>query len=202
MAGKLKKIFDYLKPPRYWILFVNGLLAVFLGVGVYLFYVSKAWSYLSDNPETCVNCHVMAPQYATWQHSAHQRVAVCNDCHVPHDNVFNKYLFKAKDGMRHATIFTLRKEPQAIMILDAGKGVVQENCKRCHTPLNEQVSTIEATLESVQHGEGKLCWDCHAHTPHGKVRSLSSAPAAIVPLPESPIPDWLRQLRKDQERSE
>src|SRR5690606_28565128 len=108
----IKKIFDFLKPPRPWIFFVNGLLAVLIGVFAYLFYVSKAWSYLSDDPETCINCHIMAPQYATWQHSAHRLTTNCNDCHVPHDNIFHKYYFKAKDGLRHATIFTLRKEPQ------------------------------------------------------------------------------------------
>jgi cytochrome c nitrite reductase small subunit len=58
----------------------------------------------------------MAPQFTTWSHSSHREKTSCNDCHVPHGNVFSKYLFKAKDGIRHATIFTLRKEPQVIFI--------------------------------------------------------------------------------------
>ena len=32
------------------------------------------------------------------------------DGHVPHDSFIRKYYFKASDGLRHATIFTLRKE--------------------------------------------------------------------------------------------
>ncbi|MGK7393530.1 MAG: cytochrome c nitrite reductase small subunit [Candidatus Cyclobacteriaceae bacterium M3_2C_046] len=196
---KLKRFFDYLRPPKPWFFFVNGLLAVSLGVVAYLFYVSKAWSYLSDDPETCVNCHIMAPQYATWQHNVHRLTATCNDCHVPHDNVFSHYYFKAKDGLRHATIFTLRNEPQVIKIKEAGIKVVQENCKRCHTQLNEKVGILQVTLENSEHGEGKLCWECHRETPHGKVRSLSSTPATLVPLPESPVPGWLKQLHRRQE---
>lgn len=188
------KILEYLKPPKYWMLYVNGLLAVFLGVVAYLFYISKAWSYLSDDPETCINCHVMAPQYSTWQHSAHRLTATCTDCHVPHNNFLSYYIFKGKDGMRHATIFTLRKEPHAIIITDSGRKAVQENCKRCHIKVNEEVGTLAATLESTQHGNGKLCWDCHRETPHGKVRSLTATPATLAPLPKSPVPDWIREL--------
>ena len=48
---------------------------VFCGLLAYLVYMSKAYSYLSDNPEVCINCHVMGPYYATWQHSSHKNVA-------------------------------------------------------------------------------------------------------------------------------
>lgn len=196
---KIRRLFNFLKPPRPWLFFVNGLLAVFIGVFAYLFYVSKAWSYLSDEPETCINCHVMAPQYATWQHNVHRLAATCNDCHVPQDNIFKTYFFKAKDGLRHATIFTMRAEPQAILIKEEGMKVVQENCKRCHTQLNEKVGTLEVTLEKSEHGGGKLCWDCHREVPHGRVRSLSSTPATLVPLPESPVPEWLKNLKLKEE---
>ena len=66
----------------------------------------------------------MRSEFATWQHSSHREVAVCNDCHVPHNNVFNKYYFKAKDGLRHAAMFTLRMEPQVIKMHEAGQEVV------------------------------------------------------------------------------
>ena len=45
----------------------------FCGLLAYLVYMSKAYSYLSDNPEVCINCHVMGPYYATWQHSSHKK---------------------------------------------------------------------------------------------------------------------------------
>ena len=129
----VKRIFAYIFPPNEWQLPVLVLVGVIAGFGLYAFYVSKAYSYLSDKPETCINCHIMTPQYATWAHSSHHLGATCNDCHVPHNNVLNKYFFKAKDGVRHATLFTLRAEPQVIFIKQAGKDCVQSNCVRCHT---------------------------------------------------------------------
>lgn len=188
---------DFFLPPRYWKMYVWGLLAVLTGVAAYLFYVSRAHSYMSDNPETCINCHLMAPQYATWQHSAHREVASCNDCHVPQDNVFKTYYFKAQDGLRHATIFTLRAEPQVIRIKEAGIAVVQQNCIRCHTNTNERVGLTGVTYENTLHGEGRLCWECHREVPHGRVKSLSSTPHARVPLPGSPVPEWLKNLQEE-----
>ena len=94
------------------------MLGVLFGLGFYTVYASRAASYLSDELATCVNCHIMAPFYATWNHSSHGRNATCNDCHVPQDNVFRKYYFKGKDGMRHASIFAIRGEAQVIQAID------------------------------------------------------------------------------------
>ena len=117
------RLLQKLTPPDNWKLPVILAGAVFTGLFLYAFRISNAPSYLGDRPETCVNCHIMAPQYATWVHSSHRERSHCNDCHVPHNNVFSKYFFKAKDGLRHATIFTLRREPQVIFIREAGREV-------------------------------------------------------------------------------
>lgn len=190
----MKNIFRFLKPPDEWRWVVNLLLAVFIGIGCLAFYISNAPSYLSDKPETCMNCHVMAPQFATWQHSSHARVAVCNDCHVPHDNVFRKYLFKAQDGMRHASMFTFRLEPQVIQIKEAGIKVVQENCIRCHSALVDNVSAHRVTGDNYKKGEGRLCWQCHRETPHGRVNSLASVPYARVPRLSPVVPKWMEKF--------
>jgi len=190
----MKKIISRLIPPERWRLPVAIALGIFCGLGIYTIRISNAVSYLSDSPKTCVNCHVMNPQYATWSHSSHRETATCNDCHVPHNNVFNKYFFKAKDGMRHATIFTLRNEPEVIQIKDASKAVVQENCKRCHNYLNKNVNTIHVTTEASKQGAGHICWECHRETPHGTVNSLSASPYARIPENENPVPEWLEKL--------
>ena len=70
--------------PRVWRLPCFVMLGVAAGVGLFVLHVSRATSYLSDAPETCMNCHVMRTQYLTWQHSSHASVTTCNDCHVPH----------------------------------------------------------------------------------------------------------------------
>ena len=181
-------------PPENWKLPAIILTGIFAGLFIYIFYISKAHSYLSDDPETCVNCHIMAPQYATWNHSAHREVANCNDCHVPHNNAFNKYYFKAKDGLRHATMFTLRKEPQVIFIHEAGQEVVQNNCIRCHSNKITDSRVMAITDEYHSYRTDRQCWECHRTTPHGRVNSISSVPNARVPVPESPVPTWLKSL--------
>lgn len=159
-------------PPR-WRLLCAAALGLAGGLGAASVVLSRAPSYLSDAPETCVNCHVMNPQYLTWQHDVHARVATCNDCHVPHDNVLHQYAFKAMDGLKHSAVFTARAEPQVMRISAMAIPVVQANCVRCHVAAVEQV---------VHRQADRLCWDCHRDVPHGAVRSLAATPNLFAPV--------------------
>jgi len=181
-------------PPDRWKFPVLIISAIFTGLFLFSFYISNAPSYLGDKPETCVNCHIMAPQYATWYHSSHREKTNCNECHVPHNNILNKYYFKAKDGLRHATIFTLRMEPQVIFIKDAGREVVHKNCIRCHAELITDSKLLAYNRETHRFRTERKCWECHRETPHGRVNSLSSVPYARVPLPGSITPGWLKEI--------
>lgn len=192
----MTKLFRFFVPPQGWGRIAALISGAMLGLFFYLVYISNAVSYLSDNPETCVNCHIMAPEFATWSHSSHREHAHCNDCHVPHNNVFNKYYFKAKDGMRHAAMFTMRMEPQTIFIREEGKRVVHKNCLRCHGDLVHNSRLLAVTDTYFKSFNERQCWECHRETPHGRVHSLSSVPFARVPGPESPVPNWLDKLMK------
>ncbi len=194
----MHKFIKAIYPPKKWRFPVVLMLGVLCGFIAYILHISNFTSYFSDKPETCVNCHVMAPQYATWSHSSHREVANCNACHVPHNNVFNKYYFKAKDGLRHATIFTLRNEPQVIFIKEEGKKAVQDNCIRCHNDLITQNEMPFSAPKICCTIKERKCWDCHREVPHGRVNSLSSVPHARVPLLESPVPEWLDKLIKSE----
>jgi len=169
-------------------------LGAFFGMGCYVVQISQAASYLSDDPKACINCHIMTPQYASWQHSSHARVASCNDCHVPHDSVFRKYYFKAMDGGRHSAMFTLRMEPQVIKAREESVEVIQANCLRCH---GDQVHA--ATTEVAFH---RNCNECHREVPHGRQNSLSSTPNAAVPEQSSVIPDWIESMRNQGENQD
>lgn len=187
-----------LLPPPKWRFPVMIVTAIFIGLALYSVYLSKAHSYISDNPQTCVNCHIMSPQYATWSHSSHREVAHCNDCHVPQNNFVNKYYFKAMDGLRHATMFTLRLEPQVIQIKSAGEKAVHNNCVRCHEHLIRDYRVEASSPMHKAIREGRRCVECHREVPHGRVNSLSSVPFARVPTPESPVPTWMRKLVGNQ----
>jgi len=131
MSNNLKiKKEKFILQPKWRLIYAISLGCLF-GITLFIFYISKASSYLSDDPSACINCHIMIPQYATWFHSSHREWATCNDCHIPHENIFSKYYFKATGGLRHASIFTLGLEPQVIRINEKGKSIVQNNCIRC-----------------------------------------------------------------------
>jgi cytochrome c nitrite reductase small subunit len=171
-------------PPPEWRIPVLVAFGITAGLGLHILHVSKAFSYLSDKSEVCMNCHVMTTQFATWERGNHGHVTNCNDCHVPHDNVVKKYGFKAIDGLRHSTMFTLRLEPQVIRIKEMGIGAVQSNCLRCH----------ERTVMNIKVEKEENCWRCHRETPHGRVNSLAATPFARVPRLENPVPAWLDKL--------
>ena len=194
----IRELINIVLPTKRWKCFAIVAGGTVCGLGAYTVYASRAWSYLSDDPSGCVNCHIMAPYYATWNHSSHSRNATCNDCHVPHQSFAEKWLFKGMDGMRHATVFTMRGEPQAIQALDGSAGVIMDNCIRCHMQLNtEFVNTGKITHDMAKTGEGKACWDCHRDVPHAGTNSLSSTPNALVPYPKSDTPKWLKEMLKE-----
>jgi len=193
LGNKVYQLWLLVRPPLKWRIPVAMALGTFFGLGLTVIYISRAYSYVSEAPEVCMNCHIMAPEYATWQKSSH-RDATCLDCHVPHDNFIRQYWFKGQDGMRHAFMFTFRMEPHVIRVHEPGMTVIQENCIRCHAFTVQEVSAREITLAKHQRGEGKLCWDCHRGVPHGTVHSLASVPHARVPKLTPITPEWLEKL--------
>lgn len=177
------------------------LLGAIIGLGFYVLHLSNATSYLSDKPEACINCHVMTSEYITWANSSHREVAHCNDCHVPHNNVLNKYYFKAKDGLYHAAVFSLRMEPQAIQMRQASREVVQANCIRCHVDQVTDARLDGLIDEHHTYRTDRTCWECHKHVPHGRVRSLASVGYFVEPLEQNQrqkifVPDWLEAAVK------
>lgn len=173
------------------------LAGVIVGLGGLFAYLLRFHTYLADDPSACVNCHIMTPYYYTWSKSSHGRDATCNDCHVPHENVFKKYFFKGMDGMKHVAYFVTNSESQSIMAEEASAQVIMNNCIRCHEQLNQEfvkAGRIDYMMAKV--GEGLTCWDCHRNVPHGGMNALSATPnaEAQVPLPPSPVPEWLQKM--------
>lgn len=184
-----------------WQLPVIALGGAILGLSFYAAIESKAISYLSDNPKTCANCHVMTPQYTTWRNSSHREVATCNDCHVPQDNVLKKYAFKAKDGFYHASVFTTRSEPEVIKMKEAGVEVVQQNCVRCH---QDQVTDAKLDAQVDNHFNSRTerkCWECHQEVPHGSVHSLSSTKyyGKIPAEHQESVPEWIEKTLNEDD---
>lgn len=181
------------KTNQAWTLLALISLCCFLATSSFLFVQSNAVSYVSDDPKACINCHIMQPQYISWQKSSHARVASCNDCHLPHDSFARKYLFKMMDGTKHATMFTLRMEPQSIRIADMGKNVVNNNCIRCHS--NYFTNALSAHNKHIENKDQRTCWECHREVPHGSQRSLTSSKHGLIDSKNIEA-DWIKKYLK------
>lgn len=175
---------------RKWQVFFYVLIGTALGIIVALIRIANATSYLSDSPQTCINCHVMTDAYASWQRGSHGHTTVCTDCHVPHENPAAKWAFKGLDGTKHSAIYTMRAEPQVMHLSATAVPVVQRNCLRCH---EHQLNMVR--LAGVSESK---CWDCHQNI-HGEVRSLSASPSELRPeLPKAGLPLNKQEIFNDK----
>jgi cytochrome c nitrite reductase small subunit len=136
--------------------FVAACFGATFGMGAFTFNYAEGTSYLSDNPATCVNCHIMRDQHDGWQKSTHHAVATCNDCHVPH-NLLGKYATKIEHGLRHSKGFTFQDFHEPIQIKASSLAIVEHNCVRCHESLVADLAT---------HGHGVDCAHCHSGIGH------------------------------------
>lgn len=166
-----------------WLIY-SSVATFIIAAGMFLYTVSesKALSYLSSDSKTCINCHVMNTQYATWKHSPHAQRAGCVDCHLPAEAFFGKYMAKSRDGRNHSIAFTFNTYPHAIKISENGANRVQKNCIFCHSKVVENMLANAARYQDLA-GEIKpaerKCWDCHQDIAHGKTRSLITTPNAL-----------------------
>ena len=83
----------------------------------------------------CANCHIMRPQYDSWQKASHHAVARASTATCRIDFV-RKYLAKAENGWRHSKGFTLQDFAEPIIDQRRRRrAILQENCLRCHGDL-------------------------------------------------------------------
>ncbi len=127
------------------------------GLGVFTFVYGKGYSYLSDDPAACVNCHIMRDNFDTWTVATHRSIT-CNQCHVPESFPW-KYTSKARNGWFHSYAFTFQ-DVQLIRIKAANQETLQRNCEHCHQRL-----VIHMQPPGAQ--RVRFCFDCHKGVGHG-----------------------------------
>ncbi len=137
------------------------LIGIPIGAGLFTFRYAEGLAYMSNDPRACVNCHIMNDEYNAWAKSGHHHVAVCNDCHTPHD-LIGKYTTKAINGWNHSRAFTLQDFHDPIQITPRNARILQENCIRCH-----QSMVQDTLLREDSHGGGASCVHCHRNVGHG-----------------------------------
>lgn len=132
---------------------------VLFGLGTFTFGYGKGASYLSNDPNSCANCHAMQSHMDSWQKSSHHNVAVCNDCHLPHDPI-GKWVTKADNGFFHSLAFTLGNYKDPIQIKPRNKRVTQSTCIYCHEDV------VHPLLPENDGGDMQSCVHCHADVGH------------------------------------
>lgn len=140
------------------------LLGVLLGVGGFTFLYAEGLSYMSSDAKVCVNCHIMQPQYDSWQKGSHHNVATCVDCHLPHGFI-GKWYSKVENGYHHSKAFTLQDFQEPIMIKAKNSRTLQESCLDCHGDL------MHEPLARALQGEIR-CIHCHRSVGHGETTGL------------------------------
>lgn len=95
----------------------------------------------------------MQPQYDSWQKAGHHAVAVCVDCHLPHD-FSGRYLAKADNGWHHSRGFTLQDFHELVV------GVAWADC---HMPYQREGATkvSDHWVRSPLLNVNRACQTCH-----------------------------------------
>ena len=141
-----------------WVLLV-GIIGAIIGLGSYTFAYAEGASYFSNDPEACVNSHVMQEVYDGWNNGSHKAVAGCNDCHTPH-TFPAKYVSKGINGWNHSVAFTTGNFPEPIRITELNRHVAYDNCLYCHGELVTAISHEDSETPTD-------CLKCHNGVGHG-----------------------------------
>lgn len=139
-------------------LILAGMLGCIVGLGSFTFVYARGYSYLTDDPNACANCHVMRDVFTAWTRGSHRNVATCNDCHTAHDNLVSKYISKAINGVNHSIAFTTGNFHEPIRAGRFNRDIARENCMHCHAAVTSQMSHVG--------GEATDCLACHSRVGH------------------------------------
>lgn len=143
-----------------------SLCGVLLGIGGYTMHFAEGLAYLSNDPQACVNCHIMNEQFDAWRKGPHHAVATCNDCHVP-PHFPAKYIAKSENGYHHSKGFTFQDFHEPIMIKEKNSRILQENCVACHADMvHDLVAGATSDRDAV------TCVHCHQGVGHGEPAGL------------------------------
>lgn len=147
-----------------------GLAGVAAGLGTYTFAYARGWSYLTNDPRACTNCHVMQEQYDGWLKSSHRSVAACNDCHTP-PGLVAKYLVKAENGFRHSLAFTTGDFHEPIHIVPQDRAVTEKACRHCHAQVVQAMTAGEARCDQR---DFISCIRCHGSVGHKELSATDA----------------------------
>jgi cytochrome c nitrite reductase small subunit len=142
------------------LIIIAALVGIAAGVGGYTFVYAKGYSYMTNDPAACANCHIMSEHYSGWLVGSHRSVAVCNDCHTP-PGLIPKYVTKASNGFWHSLGFTTGRFPYPLRIKQHNYEVTEKACRKCHETVVDAIDPMPA-----DHDKALDCIRCHKSVGH------------------------------------
>lgn len=120
---------------------------------------------LTGRPSLCLTCHMMKPEYYTWQASSHKKIK-CVSCHVP-PGLINavKYRFT---GLKKIYYTAKDSYTSPILLLNP---VTDAACSRCHN-MNTRIvdPSGDVIIPHKVHAKNKIeCSKCHVGVAHGNI---------------------------------
>ena len=153
------------------VLAVALLAGIVVGLGGYTFVYARGYSYLQNDPAACGNCHVMREHLEGWHRSSHRSVAVCNDCHAPHD-LIGKYATKMRNGFWHSFYFTTGGFHEPIRITPRDRAITENACRDCHGEIVQAMGVPPRAGEAPEIS----CIRCHSSVGHLSLAAVSNPP--------------------------
>jgi cytochrome c nitrite reductase small subunit len=145
--------------PKNISLFFLGLSGLLIGFGLYTFIYAKGFSYFSNDPKACMNCHIMREHYDSWNKSSHRGITTCNSCHEPQE-FYLKYFYKAENGFMHALKFTTGDFKEPLKIRPHNFKMSMKACLNCHGHL------FHDPVHQENLKEARSCVHCHRDIGH------------------------------------
>lgn len=151
---------------RLWWLASAIAVGCLLGLGLFTFQYAEGLSYFSTDPSACTNCHIMQPQFDSWQKATHHTVAGCVDCHLPRAFAA-KWISKAENGFLHSKGFTFQDFHEPIFIRTRNLKILNDNCLHCHGGMVHDIASLPQN-----DADPYRCVHCHQGAGHGETVGL------------------------------
>lgn len=145
-----------------WLIVTALIAGITAGIGAYTFVYARGYSYVTNDPQACANCHIMRAHYDAWTRASHRSVAACNDCHTP-PGLIPKYMTKAQNGFWHSFYFTTGRFPDPIRITERNSQVTEMACRKCHAAITLMIDSAHTTSAAAG---GLSCTKCHNDVGH------------------------------------
>lgn len=120
----------------------------------------------TSTPRFCATCHVMKPEYVTWQASSHSKVS-CVDCHVK-PGLVNAVVHKTEAAKELYKYVTKTYELPIMMT----EQIDNDRCLKCHNLKRRITATGDLVIPHKKHqAKNVACIKCHQGVAHGKIAS-------------------------------